>query len=167
MEEREEEKKLNGTRKTLGGFEERRGLHIQGSPSLGGAQLGQKGTSFSVGREDGNQHAGQSETCTQGTDPALPTQPDTVSSDADKTWVLERGVRRVDPGRRVRLDMRRHPVGTGGREKLCNWDACGGSLNHQRSRAALLSDAEGKNLLAACLPLCLSLPLQAPCMAPT
>ena len=115
MEEREEEKKLNGTRKTLGGFEERRGLHIQGSPSLGGAQLGQKGTSFSVGREDGNQRAGQSENCTQVLTPALPTQPEKVSSTADKGWVLECGIWRADPARGQRLAMRRHPEGTGGR----------------------------------------------------
>ena len=71
-----EEKKRDGTRKTLGGSEERRGLHIQGSPSLGGAQLGQKERLILCGKRTRQKSvaAGQSETCTQGTD-ASPAQP--------------------------------------------------------------------------------------------
>ena len=73
--------------------------------------------------------------------PDLSTQPERVSSDADKGWVLERGVQRADPGRGLQLAVRRHPEWTRWREELCKWDASGESLNHQRSRAALLSDA--------------------------
>ena len=50
MEEKEEEKKPDGTHKTLGGSEERRGLHIQGRPSLGGALLGHKGSLILSGK---------------------------------------------------------------------------------------------------------------------
>ena len=51
----------------------RRGLHIPGSPSLGELSLDRRRASFSVGREHGKQcvAAGQSETCTQGTDLSL------------------------------------------------------------------------------------------------
>ena len=111
------------------------------TPPWGELSWDRRGASFSLGREDGNQRAGQSENCTQVLTPALPTQPEKVSSTADKGWVLEPGVWRADPGRGLWLAVRRHPEGTGGREELCKWDACGGSLNHQRSRAALLSDA--------------------------
>ena len=57
---------------TLGGSEERRGLHIQGSSSLvGGAQLRQKGSLILCGKRTHQQSvaARQSETCTQCTDP--------------------------------------------------------------------------------------------------
>ena len=51
----------------------RRGLHIPGSPSLGELSLDRRRASFSVGREYSHQRvaAGQSETCTQGTDLSL------------------------------------------------------------------------------------------------
>ena len=53
-----------------------RGLHIQGRLSVGELSLDRRRASFSVGREHGKQcaAAGQSETCTQGTDlsPAHP-----------------------------------------------------------------------------------------------
>ena len=57
---------------TLGGSEERRGLHIQRSSSLvGGAQMRQKGSLILCGKRTRQQSvaAGESETCTQGTDP--------------------------------------------------------------------------------------------------
>ena len=57
---------------TLGGSEERRGLHIQRSSSLvGGAQMRQKGSLILRGKRTRQQSvaAGESETCTQGTDP--------------------------------------------------------------------------------------------------
>ena len=73
---------------------------------------------------------------------ALLPKPERVSTIAHKGWVLKCGVCRADPGRGLRLAVRRHPEGTGGREELCKRDACGGSPNHPRSRAALLSDAQ-------------------------
>ena len=57
---------------TLGGSEERRGLHIQRSSSLvGGVQMRQKGSLILCGKRTRQQSvaAGESETCTQGTDP--------------------------------------------------------------------------------------------------
>ena len=50
--------------------------------------------------------------------PALPTQPERVSTAADKGWVLECGVWRADPGRGLLCAVRRHPEGTGVREEL-------------------------------------------------
>ena len=54
--------------------------------------------------------------------PALPTQPERVSTTADKGWVLEGGVCRADRGRGLRLAVRRHPEGTGVREELYRWE---------------------------------------------
>ena len=114
-----------------------------GKPLTGGSPVGTEGETHSLWEEN---------TATSVQDrvrpvhrlltPALPTQPKSVSSAAHKGWVLECGVWRPDPGRRLWLAVRRHPEATGGREELCKQDACGGSLNHQRSRAALLSDAQ-------------------------
>ena len=58
---------------SCGEMKARKGLHIPGSPSLGELSLDRRRASFSVGREHSNQRvaAGQSETCTQGTDPSL------------------------------------------------------------------------------------------------
>ena len=58
---------------SCGEMKARKGLHIPGSPSLGELSLDRRRASFSVGREHSNQHvaAGQSETCTQGTDLSL------------------------------------------------------------------------------------------------
>ena len=58
---------------TLGGSEERRGLHTWGSSSLRGrAQLGQKGSLIFYGKRTRQESevAGQSETSTQGTEPS-------------------------------------------------------------------------------------------------
>ena len=51
----------------------RRGLHTPGSPSLGELSVDRRRASFSVGREHSHQRvaAGQSETCTLGTDLSL------------------------------------------------------------------------------------------------
>ena len=122
----EEEKKQDGTHKSLGGSEERRGLHIQGSSSLGGSSVGREREPCSLWEEN---------TATSVKDrvrpvhrvltPALPTQPERVSSSADKDWVLERGVWRADPGKGLWLAMRRHHEGNGReREALqmgCLW----------------------------------------------
>ena len=91
--------------------------------------------------------------------PALSTQPERVSSDADKDCVPKRGVRRADPGRGLRLALRRHPEGMGVREELYKRDACGGSLNHQRSRVAVLSDARREE------PTCSLCPCACPCLS--
>ena len=54
--------------------------------------------------------------------PALPTQPERVSTTADKGWVLECGVWRADPGRGLQLAVRKHPEGMGVREELYTWE---------------------------------------------
>ena len=48
--------------------------------------------------------------------PALPTQPERVSTAADKGWVLECGVWRADPGRGLKLAVRKCPERMGRRE---------------------------------------------------
>lgn len=141
-EEKEEEKKWDGTHKTLGGLKRGEVSPSREAPHWG-SPVGTEGETHSLWEEN---------TATSVQDrvrpvhrllsPALPTQPERVSTAAHKGWVLECGVWRADPGRGLRLAVRRHPEGTGGREELCKRDACGGSLNHQRSRAALLSDAQ-------------------------
>ena len=134
-EEREEEKKPDGTHKTLGGSEERRGLHIQGRPSLGGALLRQKGRL--CGKRTQQPACRRVRNVRRVLIPALPTQPERVSSNVDKGCVLERGVWRANSGRGQQLAMRIQPEGTGGRG-----GALQGSLNQQRTRAALLSDTQ-------------------------
>ena len=65
------------------------------------------------------------ETCTQVPPPALPTQPERVSTAADKGWGLECRVWRADPGRALLWAVRRCPVGMAGREELCKQECLG------------------------------------------
>ena len=65
-----------------------------------------------------------------------------VSPGVEGCWVLESGVWRVDPGRGHLLSVKRQPEGTGARNsttgKVC------GSPGHCRSKAPLLSGAQGR-----------------------
>ena len=122
---------------SLGGSEERRGVHILGTPHWG-SPVWTEGEPLSLWQRTWQPACGsRTVRAADGVlSPALPTQPERVSTSrvsttADKGWVLERGLWRADPGRGLRLATRRHPEGMGGREELCKWDACGGSLHRQ------------------------------------
>ena len=98
-----------------------------------------------MGGEHGSQGvaAGQCGPCTQGADPSpAHRKVRGVISTADKRWVPSCGAWRADPGRCPLLAVRA-PEETGVKSSASK-NACGGSLNHQRSRAPLLSDAKGK-----------------------
>ena len=122
---------------SLGGSEERRGVHILGAPHWG-SPVWTEGEPHSLWKRTWPPACG-SRTVRAANwvlSPALPTQSERLSTSkvsftADKGWVLEHGLWRAGPGRGLRLATRRHPEGTGGREELCKWDACGGSLRHQ------------------------------------
>ena len=116
---------------TLGGSEERRGLHIQGRPSLGEPSWDRKGASSSVGREYGNSLWQQDRVrpVHRVLTPAVPTQPERVSTAAEKGWVLKCGIWRADPGRGLLWAMRRHPAGNAGSEELYKWGCCVRRLN--------------------------------------
>ena len=65
-----------------------------------------------------------------------------VSTSAHGGWVLERGDWRANPGRGLLLDARRQHEGTGVR-KSATGNACGRNPDCHRSKASLLSDAQG------------------------
>ena len=117
-----------------GDMKVRSGLHIRGSPSSG-TQFGQKESLILCGREHGNPRvaAGQWDLHTGSWPLPCPPNLKGTPTAADKWWVLKCGVRTSDPGRGLRLALRRHPEGMGAREELYKRDACGGSLNHQRA----------------------------------
>ena len=64
-----------------------------------------------------------------------------VSISVDGGWVLKRGVWGADPGRALLLAVRRQPEGMGVRSSA-TWNAPGGSLDHDRRKAPLLSDMQ-------------------------
>ena len=64
-----------------------------------------------------------------------------VSVDVEKGWVLERGVWRVDTGRRQLLAVKRQSTRMGVRSSTIG-NVHGRSLGRQRSRAPLLSDPQ-------------------------
>ena len=61
--------------------------------------------------------------------PAVPTQPERVSTAAEKGWVLKCGIWRADPGRGLLWAMRRHPAGNAGSKELYKWGCCVRRLN--------------------------------------
>ena len=131
-----------GPAKPWGDWREERSPH-PGKPLTAGSPVGTEGETHSLWEENAATSVqDRVRPVHRLLTPALPMQPERVSTAAYKGWVLECGLWRADPGRGLRWAMRRHPEGTGGREELCKWDACEGSPNHQRSRAALLSDAQ-------------------------
>ena len=69
-EEKEEEKKWDGTHKTLGGLKRGEVSPSREAPHWGEPSWDRRRDSFSVGREHCNQCAGQSETCTQAAEPS-------------------------------------------------------------------------------------------------
>ena len=68
-------------------------------------------------------------------------QPELLSADAERGWVLEHGVWRVDTGRRQLLAVKRQPTRMGVRSSTTG-NVHGRSLGRQRSRAPLLSDPQ-------------------------
>ena len=56
-------------------------------------------------------------------------------------WVLEHGVWRADPARKMLLVVRKQPEGMGLRGSA-NKNACGGSPDHHRSKAPLLNNVQ-------------------------
>ena len=68
-EEKEEEKKQDGTCKTLEGLKRGEVSTSREAPHWGEPSWDRRRDSFSVGREHGNQREGQSEAGTQSTDP--------------------------------------------------------------------------------------------------
>ena len=95
------------------------------------------------------------ETCTRVPPPALPTQPERVSTVADQCWGLESGVWRADPGRALLWALRRRPVGMAGTEELCKQECLGRRPEPPWRRAPLLSHAQSEDppLFVASLPL--------------
>ena len=88
--------------------------------------------------------------------PALPTQPERVSTAADKGWVPECGVWKADSGRGLLWAVRGHPAGKAGREEPCKQKCLGRKTEPPQSRAPLLSDVQSEDppLFIASLPLC-------------
>ena len=143
---------------TLGGSEERRDLYIRGRPSLGEPSWDRRGASSSVGREYGNSLWQQDRVRPVHSvlTPALPTQPERVSTAADKGWVPECGVWKADAGRGLLWAVRGHPAGKAGREEPCKQKCLGRKTEPPQSRAPLLSDVQSEDppLFIASLPLC-------------
>ena len=81
-----------------------------------------RGASFSVGGEQGNSLWQQDRVrpVHRVLIPTLPTQPERVSTAADKGWVLKCGVWRADPGRGLLWAVSRQPEGPGVMDELYN-----------------------------------------------
>ena len=119
-----------------------------------------KGASFSVGREHGNSLWQQDRVrpVHRVLIPTLPTQPERVSTAADKGWVLKCRVWRADPGRGLLRAVRRHPERLGVREELYKLEYLWRKSEPPESRVPLLSDAHREDP---------TLPPLSPCAGPS